>query len=376
MASEILYKKIFQELLDGIRNGTYTPGSRLPSEMELAEQYGVSRITSKKALEMLADRGLVFRQPGKGTFVMTEQPDNGNLYVDDPDDDVEAERAGHPPVVGVIFDSFGASFGMDIIKGIEYECTRRGMLMMLRLTYGSIEAEKKALRDMRDAGVIGVIIMCAQDRAYNDEVLKLYLDQFPMVLVDREMKGIPIPVVATDNYTASFDLTQRLIRSGHRSIGYISHSHVDTSSIARRFEGFTDALREGGVRIDSVAMLRNMDAYIPKDDDVETNFQQYRKELSDFVDAHPELTAFYVVEFSIALLLHQVLQDKGLLDKKTMVYFDGFSIDPAPLSRYLHILQDQFQMGVTALRTLAHKQRGDQVPDHEFIPYLVIEPTR
>ena len=64
------------------------------------------------------------------------------------------------------------------------------MLMMLRFTYGSIEAEKKALRDMREAGVSSVILMGAQARSYDDEVLKLYLDRFPLVLVDRSMKGM------------------------------------------------------------------------------------------------------------------------------------------------------------------------------------------
>ena len=64
-----LYQKIFNDLTTGIRNGAWQDGDRLPSEKELAEQYGVSRITSKKALEMLADAGCIVRMPGKGSFV-------------------------------------------------------------------------------------------------------------------------------------------------------------------------------------------------------------------------------------------------------------------------------------------------------------------
>ena len=51
-----MYKKIYDDLLEAIEKGIYSPGSKLPSEKELMEQYNVSRITSKKALEMLADR--------------------------------------------------------------------------------------------------------------------------------------------------------------------------------------------------------------------------------------------------------------------------------------------------------------------------------
>ncbi len=55
-----MYKKIYDDLLEAIEKGIYPPGSKLPSEKELMEQYNVSRITSKKALEMLADRELFF----------------------------------------------------------------------------------------------------------------------------------------------------------------------------------------------------------------------------------------------------------------------------------------------------------------------------
>ena len=47
-----MYKKIYDDLLEAIEKGIYSPGSKLPSEKELMEQYNVSRITSKKALEM------------------------------------------------------------------------------------------------------------------------------------------------------------------------------------------------------------------------------------------------------------------------------------------------------------------------------------
>ena len=64
-----LYLKIYNDLLAGIKNGTYASGSRLPSEKELSSNYDVSRITSKKALEMLAEQNMITRMPGKGSYV-------------------------------------------------------------------------------------------------------------------------------------------------------------------------------------------------------------------------------------------------------------------------------------------------------------------
>lgn len=43
-----LYEQIYNDIIEGIENGTYKKGDRLPSEKELSEKYCVSRITSKK----------------------------------------------------------------------------------------------------------------------------------------------------------------------------------------------------------------------------------------------------------------------------------------------------------------------------------------
>ena len=63
------YRQISTELASQICSGTLLPGTRLPSERELAAQLGVSRITARQAMEMLRELGLVVRRQGRGTFV-------------------------------------------------------------------------------------------------------------------------------------------------------------------------------------------------------------------------------------------------------------------------------------------------------------------
>lgn len=59
-----------EELLRGrIRDGTYTPGSRMPSESELSGEFGVSRATVRTVLAKLAVNGLILRKQGDGTYI-------------------------------------------------------------------------------------------------------------------------------------------------------------------------------------------------------------------------------------------------------------------------------------------------------------------
>lgn len=64
-----LYVQIQSVILEGIRSGVYRPGAQVPSELEIAEQYNVSRMTARKALDHLTSKGILYRRLGKGTFV-------------------------------------------------------------------------------------------------------------------------------------------------------------------------------------------------------------------------------------------------------------------------------------------------------------------
>lgn len=64
-----LQEQLRADLSRKIEDGIYKPGDRLPSESELVEAYGVSRVTVRAALGMLVDEGVLVKRRGKGTFV-------------------------------------------------------------------------------------------------------------------------------------------------------------------------------------------------------------------------------------------------------------------------------------------------------------------
>ena len=63
-----IYMQIVDVLLDRVEQGVVAPGDRLAPERTLAAEFGVNRRTVRQALDVLAQRGLVERRQGSGTF--------------------------------------------------------------------------------------------------------------------------------------------------------------------------------------------------------------------------------------------------------------------------------------------------------------------
>jgi GntR family transcriptional regulator len=83
-----LYYQLGSVLRDQIVSGRYGPGDRLPTEAELATEYGVSRITVRQALSALEDESLIRREAGRGTFVSEQRAFTGAMKFEGSLDDL------------------------------------------------------------------------------------------------------------------------------------------------------------------------------------------------------------------------------------------------------------------------------------------------
>ncbi|MFI7146982.1 GntR family transcriptional regulator [Nonomuraea sp. NPDC050022] len=92
------YAQLVQTLQRRIESGTYPPGSLLPSENQLIQEFGVSRPTVVAALRVLREQGWIESQQGKGRFVLgrpamssVEQNRPGRAYLTNPETDASGE---------------------------------------------------------------------------------------------------------------------------------------------------------------------------------------------------------------------------------------------------------------------------------------------
>ena len=76
-----LHQQILNEIENRIVSGEWAPGFRLPFEVDLAESYGVSRMTVNKVLTQLAKAGLIERRKRSGSFVAQPQVQSAILEI-------------------------------------------------------------------------------------------------------------------------------------------------------------------------------------------------------------------------------------------------------------------------------------------------------
>ncbi len=68
-----LYQQLHDWLRSRIVQGDLIAGEVIPTEMELVREFGLSRVTVRRALQLLVDEGLIIRQVGKGSFVCSHK---------------------------------------------------------------------------------------------------------------------------------------------------------------------------------------------------------------------------------------------------------------------------------------------------------------
>ena len=73
-APRLLWQQVYDDVMSDIRSGALAVDDRLPSELEMAEQYGVSRDVIRRAKEELAGQGWLIVLQGRGTFVAHPAP--------------------------------------------------------------------------------------------------------------------------------------------------------------------------------------------------------------------------------------------------------------------------------------------------------------
>lgn len=219
---EPLYKQIYDALHDAILTGTLAPGSRVPTEKELSEQYQVSRITSKRALTELEQNQLIYRVQGSGSFVR-QQP--------------KRETTGK--ILFVLPFANDLSLG-NFTEGIYPVMQEYGYeLLMTPADY----LEKTTAQDLMQE-FDGMIYYASNTSSYYDLLFTCQQNDFPVVTLDKQLHDFPFPAILPDNFEGGQLATAHLIELGHSRIAYIFGDRHHPQSVRKRYLGYVDALQQ------------------------------------------------------------------------------------------------------------------------------------
>ncbi|MDQ0858890.1 GntR family transcriptional regulator [Bacillus sp. V2I10] len=374
-----LYKKIYLDILEEIKNGTLKTGDRILSENELAEKFNVSRITTKKALDMLAQRNIIERFQGKGSYVSDINTTTINSTVEEENNTFLTDSNSKQELVGFIFPGIGNDYGIKLLDSIEKKCSKHNLAVVIKQTLGKPELEEKAINSLVNLGVRGLILWPSPGKHYSNALLRLIIENYPLVLVDRYLTGIPSSSVCINNKMAAIELTNYMLELGHEHIAYLSPPAGGTSSLEDRLMGFHVAMAEKGVRIIPDTILQNMRSSLQECSSINlrelTIDENDRNEIKKIIENNPEITAFITSEYLVSVTLYEVLASLGkkVPEDYSIACFDSptdMIIEPL----FTHILQDEEKMGCNAVDMLIkHLQENDTPPIHSEVGFKVIK---
>lgn len=222
------WRAITDSLRARIESGELAVGARIPSEIEVAAEWGVSRQTAHRAVHELQRQGLVARQRRWGTVVAPRS----------------VRRAGR---VALIVDLYSEAHNFpsgQLLRGIQ-DGLGDDVDVICRECRLDAETEARLLRKL-SAETDGIIIYPTTNPR-NTALLQKLSDTMPLVVLDRVPEGLETDAVVSDNEEATHRAMQALVSRGHRRIGFFSFRKPAFSSVNERFGAYQAVLESAGV---------------------------------------------------------------------------------------------------------------------------------
>lgn len=353
-----LYKQIQEDIRRLIAIGKLREGDRIPSEKELATTYRVSLITSKNALIGLTEEGLLVRIQGKGTFVAkrTEEANSGGIAEDWSMINAKSGR------IGLILPTMKTKVDQRFLNHIEV-CVevwpRADASHHEGVARGGIRGNSFFLRQ----GVDGIIIFPVENEMYNDSILRLSLDRFPLVLIDRFLKEVKTYSVSSDNVRGTYEAVSHLLDKGHSTIAFIS-PEITNSVTDERAQGFEQAYLQRGLSID-----KNVWCLLPLDKIVSGQAEQL---IYQFLQEHPYITAAFTANTELCSYTYLAAKQ---LNKPVPESLELITFDPPNLPGVSYIRQNEAEMCRITLELLHEQISGKYDPQRIIVPVTLVWKT-
>lgn len=223
------YRMVMQILQREIEQGVWRPGQKLPPEHTLAKQYEMSRHTVRKALSLLERAGYIEIRQGKGAFCREYQ-----------------KQKKQTKIIGIILTYVSDYIFPALIRGIETVCAERGYGLLLQATGNDPKKEEKALQEMLEKGVDGLLIEPSKSALFCNHLAwyeRLEQASIPYVFLQGQYDAcLGKSHILLDDCQGGYLLTSYLLQLHHQTI--IGIFKADDSQGIQRHKGYVRALQQ------------------------------------------------------------------------------------------------------------------------------------
>ncbi len=312
MVSIPVYLRIAEQIkAEWLSSAGCNEGTKLPTQEELAERFGVSRSTIVRTLSKLAAEGYIHSQQGSGVYI-AESP----------------SRESNIKRISMIVPELRPAVIVAACRGVERRARQLGYQVLLVSSEHSVVREQEAALQHVRSSVEGIVIypVTRRQQDLENDYLTRWSQRVPIVTIDIGCKEWRCTRVQFDNYRLCYEMTCSLVRHGHRHIAFM-HTAPDRlhSSIHDRWKGWKAAMDEANLEIPA--------SYIGwpvpvKDFSLPTpTAADYAAIAESLLCLHPRPDAVIAWNDITAAHLTQTLNNQGVLVPNEM-RITGFDCDP------------------------------------------------
>jgi DNA-binding LacI/PurR family transcriptional regulator len=350
-----MYHQIYEDLKKKIKEGEFPPNEAFPTQVELANIYGTSEITTRRALSELVNEGFIYRIRGKGTFI------NDNFSVE-PESII---KRIYLLCKNIEIDFFNHPFFSDMLNGIHDICTQNN----IHFSIYDI-GETSSLPDSEDAAFI--LLPIHFDGAFKDELSYLKNSNRKMITIHFIYPHLKIPYLVVDNFSGGFIATQHLLSLGHRRIGIVltGKSILEMNQeFSLRLQGYRQALLQ-----DQIPFDQDLVRIIKGDRDTEEIGSRGFRELINLKD--PPTAIFFTSDYEAIGGLKEARKNGiSVPDEISIVGYDDILPGRFYYPRLTTLNQNTYELGKRAVELLLFEEDEHQMNrdlKEQILPRLII----
>lgn len=209
------HEQITQELKERLQAQTYETGAFLPAERSLAEEFGVSRPTLRKALVPLIEAGLLVNQPGVGTRIAPANGTHAKALLDH-----QTEARSDWRILALLLPDITNRFFIEVTEAIEYTALQRGYQLLLCNSRHQASIEAAHIKQLAARGVDGVIIGHDPNQEPPETLALLEQAGIPFVFLFSNPRAARYDSIVLDEQSGVQQALKYLFSLGHREIAY------------------------------------------------------------------------------------------------------------------------------------------------------------